>query len=340
MLIATSGYWCPADPVLGAVALLLESSEDATLDIELWTVDRGENHIPVRRLRSTRLSVQPGRRWSRVEFDYVGDAPEDLVVLVRRHEAVSVIVENSPAPYGVMGLVSRQPRFTAELNGEHPQTNAWSADELRRRSVAIRIEPDTAAYAVEHVQGGYARPFGGPQLWSSELLVDGRDEAVTLRWDAAQSIGSVELVFNDDVDTDLVNLHHHRTPFVVIPELVRDYRIEAETAVGWQDGRGRDRQPGAAPQAPVRCSSDRLSAPPRDRGDQRLGLGHRAWHPGLRARHPDSPTPHASGRSADRRRLSWWSFRSSPASKESGSRWATSIQSSPVVSESLIRPPK
>ncbi|MOA48820.1 hypothetical protein D3C78_1716190 [compost metagenome] len=44
----------------------------------------------------------------------------------------------------------------------------------------------------------------------------------------------MHIIFNDDVNEDLINLHRHRTPFDVIPELVKDYRIEAMTEHGWE----------------------------------------------------------------------------------------------------------
>ena len=46
------------------------------------------------------------------------------------------------------------------------------------------------------------------------------------------TLRQVDLVFDDCVHEVLVNLHHHRTPFDVIPELVRDYRHEARTPKG------------------------------------------------------------------------------------------------------------
>ena len=46
------------------------------------------------------------------------------------------------------------------------------------------------------------------------------------------TLRQVDLVFDDCVHEVLVNLHHHRTPFDVIPELVRDYRLEARTPEG------------------------------------------------------------------------------------------------------------
>jgi len=94
------------------------------------------------------------------------------------------------------------------------------------------VEPETRAYRAENVAGGYARPFDGPQLWASEPLSD--EEWVELQWDAEQGIALIELIFNDDVDEDLVNLHHHSTPFLVMPELVRDYRVDARVGGSWQ----------------------------------------------------------------------------------------------------------
>ena len=54
-----------------------------------------------------------------------------------------------------------------------------------------------------------------------------RAEWAELSWDTAVEVVSVQVVFNDDVNEDLVNLHHHRTAFEIIPELVKDYRLEA-----------------------------------------------------------------------------------------------------------------
>ncbi|UUZ79771.1 hypothetical protein LJK88_32550 [Paenibacillus sp. P26] len=76
------------------------------------------------------------------------------------------------------------------------------------------------------------------------------------------TLTEVHLVFNDDVNEDLINLHHHRTPFEVIPELVRDYRLEAFSDGSW---RSLHRETGnrkrkrvhrlAAPVSAERCAS-------------------------------------------------------------------------------------
>ncbi|MNC52606.1 F5/8 type C domain protein [compost metagenome] len=101
-----------------------------------------------------------------------------------------------------------------------------------RRPFCFRLGSPTAAFAADKAVNGYHRPYGGPQQWMSEPMKDGKPEWLQLEWEETQTLGEVHLTFNDDVNEDLVNLHHHRTPFAIIPELVRDYRVEARGAGG------------------------------------------------------------------------------------------------------------
>lgn len=43
----------------------------------------------------------------------------------------------------------------------------------------------------------------------------------------------MHITFNDDVNEDLINLHHHRTPFETIPELVKDYLLQVDVDGEW-----------------------------------------------------------------------------------------------------------
>jgi hypothetical protein len=226
------GLVLPVHPRLDVVRLGVEAARVTTATVELWSTGNGLNHIPVRKLAAKSVTVaSPGRTELEARFDFVPEAPCDVVVVVRRNPDLAVVVdEQRRPPYGVLALLSRTP----SLEVGAPQSNAWSAAELRRQTPAFTVEPSTAAYGAERVVGGLARPFDGPNLWASEPLTAGRGEFVELRWPERQTIGRIELIFNDDVDEDLVNLHHHRTPFLVMPELVRDYHLDVATPGGWE----------------------------------------------------------------------------------------------------------
>ncbi|WP_030908351.1 FAD-dependent oxidoreductase [Streptosporangium amethystogenes] len=224
---ADFGLLLPADPRVDVVRIGVEAARATTATVELWSTGSGLNHIPVTLLATREASLeQAGRGWLEARFDDVPVEGGEVVVVVRRNDDLAVLVGAGRPPYGVLGLLSRDPA----LDLGTPQSNAWSAFELRRRTPRFEVEPATAAYRPDQVAGGLARPFDGPNLWASET---GGEQHVELRWPEERTIGRVELIFNDDVDEDLVNLHHHRTPYLVMPELVKDYRIEAETAAGW-----------------------------------------------------------------------------------------------------------
>ncbi|MDR6972688.1 FAD-dependent oxidoreductase [Leifsonia shinshuensis] len=224
------GLHLPVDPRLDRIRILIEAEGSTSVTVELWSTAGGENHIPVSFIDRREVEVQGGLSMLEADFGYEPAEPEDVVVLIRRAAGLSVVVNPRPAPYGTLGLLSRTP--ATDLH--RPQSNAWSAAELRRQSVVFEATPFTRAYRPSNVSGGFARPYRGPALWSSAEMAGDQPEHLEVRWKEAVSIGRVELVFNDDVDEDLVNLHHHRTPFPVIPELVRDYRVDVETADGWR----------------------------------------------------------------------------------------------------------
>jgi hypothetical protein len=224
----------PADPAIGGLELEVEALGATTLHAELWETGGGENHIPVDKVAEVDVAVDSaGRRWLPIPLEHAPRTPRNVVLVLRRNEELSVLVTDRPGPYGVMGMVARIPRVERTDGG--PQTNKWDAAPLRRHGIRLRVATPTDAYSPDKVAGGYQRPYDGPQLWSSEALREGRPEHVELAWTAPQRIERVDLIFNDDVDEDLINLHHHRTAFEVIPELVRDYRVEAEVDGRWQE---------------------------------------------------------------------------------------------------------
>ncbi|MEU3831829.1 FAD-dependent oxidoreductase [Streptomyces microflavus] len=220
----------PVEPVIESVGLLVRAAVTTTLELELWSTGGGENHIPVERLDTASAELEPGEQWVTAPFSHKAPAGQNVVVLVRRNPAAALVVVDRPGPYGVLGLVSRTPRT---LSGR-PQSNAWSAEELRRRCPAVVVRGESTAYAAAQVTGPLQRPYDGPRMWSSEPLAVDPEPWLRLDWEQPVALGRVDLILNDDVDIDLINLHHHRTPFPVVPELVRDYRIETLVDGSWR----------------------------------------------------------------------------------------------------------
>jgi len=116
-----------------------------------------------------------------------------------------------------------------------PLVLEWDMKALTRRPLCFRATPETHAFVPGNVVNGFARPYGGPNLWASAPLVqESEGQAwLELAWDGERDIREVLLTFNDDVNEHLNNLHKFETPFRVFRELVRDYRIEARVGGQW-----------------------------------------------------------------------------------------------------------
>lgn len=223
------GLVIPVDPRLDSVTVEVVAAAPTTLAWELWSTRSGLNQIPVDLLVRGDVRVSaPGRQRVELRTDHSPRAPHSAVLVVRADPHLSLVAVPGPAPYGVLGLLRRDPR----LKHGTAQSNAWSAFELRHRAVVFSAEPATAAYAPQQAVGGMQRPFDGPHMWAAPVSADA-PASIELAWPAPITADRLELVFNDDVDEDLINLHHHRTPFRVLPTLVRDYRVERWGEAGW-----------------------------------------------------------------------------------------------------------
>lgn len=223
----------PADPEVAGVEVLVSAARPIRMTAELWETGGGENHIPVDHLDTAELELAEGAHWVRLPFAHRPETPRNVVLVLRKTSGVEVFLTRTPGPYGVLGLAEREPRV--RRTDGLPQSNSWDAAPFRRRGICLRVAQETAAYAPAKVVGGYQRPYDGPQLWSSEAMRAGRDEWIALSWPHAIEFARVDLIFNDDVDEDIINLHHHRTPFDIVPELVRDYRLEARIDGDWRE---------------------------------------------------------------------------------------------------------
>ena len=229
----------PVEPRLEYIEFTVNATEATSLRIELWDTGQPQNYVPINHVLTTHALVPAGAGVVvRGDLPWEPSAPQNAVVVVRAHPGVSLLVADE-RPYGVMSLVAKT-TADSEFDDHIPdQANQpiveWAAAPMRHRGFVFSAGPSTTAYDPGHVSDGFQRPYSGPHMWSSAAPPATPDagaegvEYVQVDWDAPVSVSSVRVVFNDDVDEDLINLHHHRTEFEVVPELVADYRVEVSS---------------------------------------------------------------------------------------------------------------
>ncbi|CAM4509294.1 FAD-dependent oxidoreductase [Paenibacillus macerans] len=244
----------PADPgIAGNIEWLLDALEDTELTVEVWSTGRPENYVPAALEYRTTVSVTKGEgQWIAAALDWTPaeaqnapqvqyaseaeyasetqnvSAVQNAFIIVRSNPSVRLYLSHTPLT-GLLAFERGAGRGVSKDLEDHDYSQPvveWSMKRLVRKVFCFRADFATDAYRPEQIIDGYKRPYGGPHMWLSEPMAQDAEPWVTLKWENEQTVREIHLIFNDDVNEDLINLHHHRTPFEIIPELVKNYRID------------------------------------------------------------------------------------------------------------------
>ncbi|MBB6730937.1 FAD-dependent oxidoreductase [Cohnella zeiphila] len=230
------GMTIPVDPALDGLELLVDASSAAELAVELWETGRAENYVPRTKVLSASAPVAAGgRQWVKLDLRWTPETARNAFLVIKANDAIALHLDNRPTSGALAFWKGENPRLSPGLEDHQPEQPVvqWSMKKFDRKIPCFRLSAPTNAFAADKATDGYARPYGGPHLWSSERLAAGRPEWLELAWRDPIAVRQVHVTFNDDVNEDLINLHHHITPFEVIPDLVKDYRIEARVGDAW-----------------------------------------------------------------------------------------------------------
>lgn len=235
-LTSDAGLLIPVDGVHEGLELLVDATVGTTLEVELYDTGRGENYVPAQLQAAASVAVAAGSgQWVQVPVQWNPAEAQNAFVVIKANPALT-LYESEEYKTGVLSFAKGPKPVVSKDYGDNqpPQPVVqWSMHGRVRRSFCFRLLGETRAYAPQKVADGYTRPYGGPHQWSSAPEAGDGNEWLELAWTEPVSIRQLHLTFNDDLNEDLINLHHHRTPFRVIPELVKDYRVEAWTGEEW-----------------------------------------------------------------------------------------------------------
>ncbi|MEV0792553.1 FAD-dependent oxidoreductase [Kribbella sp. NPDC050459] len=230
------GLVLPADPELAQLDFLVDVCAETTLQVEVHHVGAQRNYLPAGLIAAVAVPVRPGAaQWVTIDPEPVAERPapdkigHNVFVVVRADPAVRLKRSAGAVP----GVACFRRRILQEDEVWTEQFREWKAAEPCD-GVVFRLPGRTSALASDRLVGGYARPFGGPQMWSSASLSDDPTPTVQLDWPEPVTLTEVQLVLDDDLDTDLINLHHHWTPDEIMPTLLRDYDLEASRDGNWR----------------------------------------------------------------------------------------------------------
>lgn len=231
-LESDAGICLPVDPQLDSMTLLLDANASSDLTLEIHDPGNPQNYVPARLIDRRTVEMSAGsKQWVTVPLGWRPAQPGNGFVVVRANSALSLWTTSTVLPGVLCFTRTAETVFDGDLR---QRIREWDAKPFQRASFCLATAPESSAWSPAQAIGGFARPYGGPHLWASEPLDKSQPPWLALRWPAPRQLGQIEIVFDDDPNEDLINLHHHRTPFRVMPTLVRDYRIEVEVDGTWQ----------------------------------------------------------------------------------------------------------
>ncbi|MFM9328146.1 FAD-dependent oxidoreductase [Paenibacillus mesotrionivorans] len=237
---------------LGKLELLADVKADTVLRVELWDTGKPENYVPAGLVGEVSVEAAAGEgQWLALPLSWKPEHLQNAFVVIRANDAVSLRHADGTLTGVLTFLKGDKPRVSSAMEDHQPDQPVvqWSMRQLVRKAFCFRALPmgtaegvgagEAAAavspYAPASVTDGYLRPYGGPHSWVSAPLAEEGEAWLELVWPEPVRFNEIQVIFNDDVNEDLINLHHHFTPFPVIPELARAYRLEvpAPEGDGW-----------------------------------------------------------------------------------------------------------
>lgn len=220
------GIVLPVDTTLEEVSVWVRAAADTTMEFEIYTSDLPQNVVPQHLARQYQVAVPAGDwSWVKVQTNFIPTSASNVVFVLKKNPDIEVLV-GEPLPAGVLMLVHGQDADDANVDvGEDQLLLDWPTKPLRGKTIAFSTRAAASqVFAPEQATSGFNRPFGGPNMWVSRE--DDAQPWLQLSWNEPVQANQVRVVLDDNVDLSLNNLHHHRSPHEIQPELLRDYSLE------------------------------------------------------------------------------------------------------------------
>lgn len=230
------GVSVPVEDALERAAFLVDILKDTDVKLEVYTTSQPQNFVPHEKIFEA--TVHASRRdcaWLEFGVGLTDLAPQHLFLVLKANPHIRVHLSDTPMS-GVLCYVKQPTETSGDANEGHntQPLRQWNPKPLHRTPLCVKLAPDSRIYTPTKVVNGWVRPYGGANLWLSAALSDDPAPWLELRWSEPVALRELLITFNNDVNEDLINLHHHRTPFRVVPELVKDYRVEVCREGRWE----------------------------------------------------------------------------------------------------------
>ena len=234
---ALSYSWAQLFPVaarltMPSVSLVVDVAESTTLEVELRTSDRPENHTPDIMLASQTYRLEAGSN-QRITFDggQVIDDARYVFLCLLKNPAIQVHTSEKRVT-GLLTVANAQNPAVSNFGKQEPTEDIgvdtfefWVP--LRRpqgRNFAFELSTPLNVFGAENVTNGWSRPTFNANAWIAAL--DDPAPQLSVTWDTAQTIRQIDIIFDADYD------HPMETVLMTHPETAMPFCVKAFRILG------------------------------------------------------------------------------------------------------------
>lgn len=217
----------PVKPYFTGLKLLYSSHQETELTVELWETGKPQNYIPHKLIKTKTIILKVGTlNWQDIPINWHPANAQTAFIIIKANDKVSLFLGAGKFP----GVLSYENKAIEEMN--HPELHQftrespilyWTTQGVHNSNFIFEVKDETEAYLPENVNNGYVRPYGLPNLWSTRFM--NQPEWLQIDFEEKKCINQIRITLDDDVNEDLINLHHHYTPHAAMPELVKEFKI-------------------------------------------------------------------------------------------------------------------
>ena len=187
---------------LDSAEVYIRAQADTELIVTVMGGRHKENYMAEYKIKEIELPLTAGfEGWLKLPLNAERGKDSKIHLVFRKNDAVSI------------GVNSR--KLTGAVSVYFQEDYDFVRNDFGKLLCFQNLLPQQEMYLPSEVTNPYSRPYGTPNLWIAEK-VDG--EWLALTFEQPQSVGSVQIVFNSQLESD-----HFDEP---IYELMKDYDAE------------------------------------------------------------------------------------------------------------------
>jgi hypothetical protein len=218
---------------LPEMGVILRAATPQSVRTTLLLADKPFNHTPEIVAGEKLLEIE-GEASVRIDFDYRADGDRYVFVVFEVNAAVEIALTAMALP-GVMtvfnGLNPRVAKRTRQVDEDGhgiPEFDFWLPKRRPHQFLpALSLDAPLACYAPDDILNGSIRPERHTNAWVP--AADDVQPWIELIWDEARVIRDIVVIFDNDFDHAMENIHMGH-PEAVTPHCVTRYRLSADDA--------------------------------------------------------------------------------------------------------------